>query len=82
MLFRSPVMRLENGKVYIRLFNASREAAQRNLTYDGSVEKIELVQLNDELLREIHVTKDSAGRARFDLTLPRFGVGTLRIIPY
>ncbi len=76
-----PAMRLKNGKVYIRLFNPSREAAQRNLTYDGPVEKIELVRLNDGLVHEIPVTKDSAGRAHFDLTLPRFGVGTLQIIP-
>jgi alpha-mannosidase len=76
-----PSMRLENGKVYIRLFNASGEAAQRNLTYDGPVAKVELVRLNDGLLRKIPVTKDAAGRAHFDLTLPRFGVGTLRITP-
>lgn len=76
-----PAMRLENGKVYIRLFNASAETAQRNLTYDGSVAKVELVQLNNELLRTIPVTKDSAGRTHFDLTLPHFGVGTLRITP-
>lgn len=74
-------MRRENGKVYIRLFNASKEAAQRNLTYDGPVSKAELVQLNDELLREIPVTKDAVGRVHFDLTLPSFGVGTLRITP-
>ncbi len=74
-------MRLKNGRVYIRLFNASREAAQRTLSYDGPVAKVELVQLNDELLREIPVTKDSSGRARFNLTLPRFGLGTLRITP-
>jgi alpha-mannosidase len=76
-----PAMRQENGRIYIRLFNASQEAAEKNLTYDGPVAKVELVQLNDELLREIPVTKDSAGRAHFDLTLPCFGVGTLRITP-
>jgi alpha-mannosidase len=76
-----PTMRLENGKVYIRLFNASQEAAQRKLTYDGPVAKVELVQLNDELLREIPVTKDAAGRVHFELKLPRFGVATLRITP-
>ncbi len=76
-----PAVQLENGKVYIRLFNASREAAQRNLTYDGPVAKVELVQLNNELIREIPATKDITGRAHFDLTLPRFGVGTLRITP-
>ena len=76
-----PATRLENGKVYIRLFNASREAATRTLTYDGPVAKAELVQLNDELLREIPVKTDNRGRAHFNLTLPRFGAGTLRITP-
>jgi alpha-mannosidase len=76
-----PAMRLENNEIYIRLFNASPEPAQRHLTYDGPVAKVESVRLNDELLREIPVTKDAAGRAHFALTLPRFGVGTLRITP-
>ncbi len=76
-----PAVRLKNGKIHIRLFNACREATKRNLTYDGPVTKLELVQLNDELLREIPVTKDSAGRVRFDLALPGFGIGTLRITP-
>jgi len=77
-----PAMRLDNGRVYIRLFNASREAAQRKLTYDGPVAKAELVRLNDELLREIPVTKDVAGRSHFNLTLPPFGIGTLRLTPW
>jgi len=76
-----PTMRLVNGRIYIRLFNASRETALRNLTYDGPVSKVELVQLNDKTIREIPVTKDAAGQTHFDLTLPPFGVGTLRITP-
>jgi len=76
-----PAMRRENGKVYIRLFNASAEAAQRHLTYDGPVEKVELVRLNDELLRDIPVARDTSGQVHFELTLPCFGVGTLRITP-
>lgn len=76
-----PAVRLEKGKVYIRLFNASGEASQRSLTYDGPAAKVELVRLNGELLREIPVMKDAAGRIHFDLALPRFGVGTLRITP-
>jgi alpha-mannosidase len=76
-----PSMRLQDGKVFIRLFNASSEPAQRNLVYDGPVVKAELVQLNGEVLREIPVTKDERGRAHYGVALPRFGVGTLRITP-
>mgnify|MGYP001555211758 CR=1 FL=1 len=76
-----PALRLENGRVYVRLFNASQEASQRSLTYDGPAAKVELVQLNDELIREIPAIKDAAGRIHFKLELPRFGVGTLRITP-
>lgn len=76
-----PTMRLEDGKVYVRLFNPSREESQRSLTYDGPVATVEQVRLNDELLQEIPVTRDAAGRACFDLKLPRFGVATLRITP-
>jgi alpha-mannosidase len=77
-----PTMRLEDGKVYVRLFNPSRETSQHNLIYDGPVAKVELMQLNNELIREIPVTKDAAGKAHFELQLPRFGVDTFRITPY
>ncbi len=76
-----PTMRLENGKVSIRLFNPSAQAAQRRLAYDGPASKVELVQLNGKVLREIPAKKDPAGRASFEVTLPHFGVGTLRITP-
>lgn len=76
-----PAMRLKNGKVYVRLFNPSGRSAQRKLTYRGPAAKIEWVSLNDELLREIPTTKDPTGNVLFDLSLPRFGIGTLRITP-
>jgi alpha-mannosidase len=76
-----PTMRLMNGKVYIRLFNASSAASRRSITYDGPAAKVELVRLDDELLQPMPVTKDGAGRACFSVALPPFGVGTLRITP-
>ena len=74
-------MRRDKGRLLLRLFNASPETATRRLTYDGPVSKIELVQLNGELLRTISATHDAAGRTVFPLTLPPLGVGTVRITP-
>jgi len=74
-----PAVRLKDGKVYFRLFNASGET-KRSLTYGGPVTKIELVRLNGDVIREIPVTKEN-GRVHFELTLPRFGIGTLRLTP-
>jgi hypothetical protein len=74
-------MRERDGKIYVRLFNASQQTSRRKLNYDGAVTKVEQVQLNDKLVRDIPVTKDAGGQFHFDLELPGLGVGTVRITP-
>lgn len=76
-----PTMRVSDHKLLVRMFNASQQAATRRVTYDGPVSKAELVRLDGELLQEIPTKKDALGRVVFSLTLPPFGVGTLRITP-
>ncbi len=76
-----PTMRLDSGKVLIRLFNASTEAGTRTLSYQGSASTIELVQLNGQVIKDIPSRRTPKGGAVFELSLPPFGVGTLRISP-
>lgn len=75
-----PTARLNDGKVWVRLFNPSAKASKRTLHYGGAVSKVELVRLDGQVLREIPF-KQSQGEATFKLALPQLGVGTLRITP-
>jgi alpha-mannosidase len=76
-----PTMRSDAGKILIRLFNASAEAGARTLRYGGPASKIELVQLNGQVIKGIASRKDPKGDAVFELALPSLGVGTLMISP-
>ena len=76
-----PTLRSDGGKVLIRLFNASAEAGARTLRYGGPASKIELVQLNGQVVKRVASRKDPKGDAVFELALPPLAVGTLRISP-
>jgi hypothetical protein len=75
-----PTARLSEGKVLVRLFNPSTKAATKVMHYNGPVSKVEQVKLGGQVLREI-TFKKIRNAAVFEVTLPRLGVGTLRITP-
>jgi len=75
-----PTVRLRDDKLFVRLFNPSAADSKKVLHYNGPVSKIELMQLNDQILQKIPF-KRQYGAAVFKMTLPRFGIGTLRITP-
>ncbi len=74
-----PTMRLEDGKVIVRLFNATERPITQQAVYAGSVAKVEQVQLNGAVIREIPFEKSADGKSHFRISLPGLGVGTLRI---
>ncbi len=76
-----PTMRVVDGKVVVRLFNPSREAVSATLYYNGKIQRAEMVQLNGEAIHSLTLQKDSSGHAMFTASLPKFGVGTIRITP-
>lgn len=76
-----PALECAQDQVCIRLYNPSAQPAKRQLTYSGPVTAATQIQLNGTVLRDLPVTKDAAGRAQFDLSLPPFGVGTVRLTP-
>lgn len=67
------------GGVLVRLFNASDDETTRRIHYRAAASKVELVQLNGEVLRGIPARKSGAAGVSFELALPKRGVGTLRI---
>ena len=76
-----PTARLQDGKVFLRLFNPSTKASEKKIHYGGKISKAELVQLNGAVVRELNFKKPAASDAVFKVSLPAFGVGTLRITP-
>jgi alpha-mannosidase len=76
-----PTMRFSEGKVLIRLFNPSSDSRPKTLHYNAPASKVELVQLNGELIKEVRARKNSGAGAAFELALPPKGIGTLRITP-
>ena len=71
-------MRNQAGSVLVRLFNASSDGSPGKAHYHRAASKVELVQLSGEVVREIPIRKEGEG-VTFELALPKFGIGTLRI---
>ena len=76
-----PTLRRSGDALLVRLFNVSDSDRPRMLHYDGPAAKVELVQLDGRVVRELATRKDPSGRTVFELALPRLGLGTLRITP-
>jgi alpha-mannosidase len=77
-----PAMRVSDGKILVRLFNPSSDARRKTVRYGGPASKIEMVQLNGQLIKELATRKDARGGTIFEMTLPPKGIGTLRIHVY
>lgn len=76
-----PTIRCRPDKVLIRLFNPSSDAGTKTVHYRGTASKVELVQLNGDVIRELPMRNSSDGYVNFELALSKFAVGTLRITP-
>ena len=79
--WETPTLRVNAGKVLIRLFNPSSDGKAKTVHYGARASNVELVQLNGEVLKRIPVRQDAAGGVMFDLALPPMGLSTLRITP-
>lgn len=76
-----PTARLSGGDVVVRLFNPSTRESRKTIHYGGPASQVDLVQLDGRLLNTIPFRKNSDGTSDFDVALPAFGIGTLRITP-
>jgi len=75
-----PTVRTSTNGILVRLFNPSNAASTKKLRYHGPASRVELVELNGQVRREI-ASHQQAGERSFEVTLPPLGIGTLRLAP-
>ncbi len=67
-----------DGRLLVRLFNAEGNDAERTVSLDVQAARVELVELDGRVIRELPVQMGAEGRREVKLALPRFGLRTLR----
>ena len=69
---------VENGDVLVRLPNAEGDATPRRIALDGGVRRVQMVELDGRLAKELPLQRDAAGAAAVTVTRNRFAVRTVR----
>ncbi|WP_323402112.1 glycoside hydrolase family 38 C-terminal domain-containing protein [Proteiniphilum sp.] len=73
-------MTVENKNLLIRIYNTSSRDTAREIILNYSVGKIEQVDLNGNLIRELLPVNKGNGQLQTKITIPQFGFVTLRLI--
>jgi alpha-mannosidase len=73
-----PAMFERNGELYARLFNADGDDAPHDISLGIEAGKVELVELDGRVIAELTPTVDEGGQRTIRLSIPRFGIRTLR----
>lgn len=73
-----PAMFERDGALFVRLFNADGDDTPRELSLGFEAEKIELVELDGRVIEELKPKVVEAERRTIRLSIPRFGIRTLR----
>ncbi len=74
-----PTVLHQDESLLIRLFNAEGDDAERTVSLDVQASRVELVEFDGRVIRELPVRRGSGGRREVRLALPRFGLRTLRL---
>jgi alpha-mannosidase len=69
----------EEHTLYIRLFNAESGASTSRLSFDCIADSVELVELNGDVISRLDVSKNAKAGMAIDLSIPKFGVRTLKL---
>ncbi len=64
--------------ILLRIFNAAGTEGKGKLVIDGEIKQATLVELNGEVIREAPV-RQRDGKTLIELSLPRFGIRTIRM---
>lgn len=72
-------MVVENENLLVRIYNTSSQEVMREVIWNCGVEKIEQVDLNGDLIRELSPVNKADGRLLTNITVPQFGFVTLRL---
>jgi alpha-mannosidase len=65
--------------LYVRFFNASNAASTRQVTFNFSADRVELVELNGDI-KETLKTAQTDGKTTIELSMPPFGIRTVKLI--
>ena len=67
-----------DAALHVRLFNASGDDTPGDLDVGFEAGKIELVELDGRVIEDLKAVVDDQGRRTIHLSVPRFGIRTLR----
>ena len=72
-------VRMEGNDLLVRLFNAEAAGEEQKLYFGFAVKSAEEVGLDGRLIKGVAIRKDRSGRRYVQLSIPRFGIRTLRL---
>jgi alpha-mannosidase len=72
-------LKAENNDLIIRVFNAEGNTAPIKITFDGTAAYANLVELSGQVEQKLKLQKSSDGKTSFSLSMPRFGLNTIRL---
>jgi hypothetical protein len=64
----------------VRLFNAEGDSSMHQITFDCQAERVEMVELDGKVIKRMKTTKGSHHSTVIHLSMPRFGIRTLRLV--
>jgi alpha-mannosidase len=73
-----PTLLFEGRNLLVRLFNGEGDAEERTISLDVRPRRVDVVELDGRAVRQLEVRPGSGGRYEVKLSLPRFGIRTLR----
>jgi alpha-mannosidase len=77
--WEAPAMYAHDGALFVRLFNASGSDAPREVGIGFEAGKIERLELDGRVIERLVPKLGAAGACTVRLSIPRFGVRTLRL---
>ena len=73
-----PALFEQDGALHARIFNAAGTTGPADLGVGIAADKVELVELDGRVIADLKPTSDDQGRRTVRLSIPRFGIRTLR----
>jgi hypothetical protein len=73
-----PALLFHGRNLSVRLFNGEGDAAERTVSLGVRPLSVDLVELDGRVVRRLEARAASGGRYEVKLSLPRFGIRTLR----
>lgn len=73
-----PTLLMDGRQLLVRLFNAEGDGAERTVSLGAKPVRVELVELDGRVIRQLRLRRAASGRYEVTVALPRFGIRTLR----